>query len=84
MSENDHLSGRQIAAARVLIGMGQDQLAKSAKISVATLRRMESSPGPAAGLINNVKAVRAALESAGVVFVEENGEGPGVRLRKGK
>jgi hypothetical protein len=26
--------------------------------------------------------VRAALESAGVIFVEENGEGPGVRLRK--
>jgi hypothetical protein len=28
-------------------------------------------------------AIRAALESAGVIFVEENGEGPGVRLRKG-
>jgi hypothetical protein len=26
--------------------------------------------------------VRESLESAGVVFVEENGEGPGVRLRK--
>jgi hypothetical protein len=25
----------------------------------------------------------AALESAGVIFVEENGEGPGVRLKKG-
>jgi hypothetical protein len=28
--------------------------------------------------------VRAALESAGVIFVEENGEGPGVRLKKGE
>jgi hypothetical protein len=27
-------------------------------------------------------AIRAALESAGVIFVDENGEGPGVRLRK--
>jgi hypothetical protein len=27
--------------------------------------------------------LRAALEAAGVIFVEENGEGPGVRLRKG-
>jgi hypothetical protein len=26
---------------------------------------------------------RPALEAAGVIFVEENGEGPGVRLRKG-
>jgi hypothetical protein len=32
--------------------------------------------------VNNVAAIRAALESAGVIFVEENGEGPGVRLRK--
>jgi hypothetical protein len=30
-------------------------------------------------------AVRSVtLESAGVIFVEENGEGPGVRLRKGR
>jgi hypothetical protein len=27
-------------------------------------------------------AVRRALESAGVEFIEENGGGPGVRLRK--
>jgi hypothetical protein len=26
--------------------------------------------------------MRAALEAAGVVFVEENGDGPGVRLKK--
>jgi hypothetical protein len=26
--------------------------------------------------------IQAALEAAGVVFVEQNGEGPGVRLRK--
>ena len=27
-------------------------------------------------------AIRTALEAAGVIFVAENGEGPGVRLRK--
>jgi hypothetical protein len=27
-------------------------------------------------------ALQAALEAAGVIFIEENGEGPGVRLRK--
>jgi hypothetical protein len=31
----------------------------------------------------NLDLVREALESAGVIFVEENGEGLGVRLRKG-
>jgi hypothetical protein len=28
-------------------------------------------------------AIREALKSAGVIFVEENGEGAGVRMRKG-
>ena len=28
-------------------------------------------------------ATQAALNAAGVIFVAENGEGPGVRLRKG-
>ena len=27
-------------------------------------------------------AIRAALESAGIIFVDENGERPGVRLEK--
>ncbi len=31
---------------------------------------------------NNVVALIGALELAGVIFVEENGYGPGVRLRK--
>lgn len=84
MSESDQLTGRQIAAARVLIGLGQAELAAAASISVPTLRRMEASAGPAAGLTNNVAAVKRALEAAGVIFVDENGEGPGVRLRKGR
>ena len=29
-----------------------------------------------------LQAVRSALEAAGVIFIDENGEGPGVRLRK--
>jgi hypothetical protein len=29
------------------------------------------------------EVIRRALESAGAIFVDENGEGPGVRLRKG-
>jgi hypothetical protein len=31
-----------------------------------------------------VAAIRAALEKAGIEFIEENGGGPGVRLKKGK
>lgn len=82
MSESYQISGRQIAAARTLIGMPQSDLAERSRISIATLRRMEASEGPAAGMANNVAAVQRALEEAGVIFVPENGEGAGVRLRK--
>lgn len=78
MSETNQISGRQIAAARALLGMGQSDLADQAAISVPTLRRMEASEGPATGLTNNVRAVVAALQSAGIEFLAENG----VRLRK--
>ena len=80
MSENDRLTGRQIAAARTLAGLGQTELAIAAKISVPTLRRMESSEGQASGYTNNVDAVRRALAAAGVEFT--NGGRPGVRMRK--
>jgi transcriptional regulator with XRE-family HTH domain len=82
LSDSDHITGRQLAAARALAGIGQAELAAAAKVSVPTLRRMEASEGPASGLANNVLAVRRALESAGIQFVAENGGGPGVRLRK--
>ncbi|CAO3439389.1 hypothetical protein [Azospirillum argentinense] len=31
---------------------------------------------------NNLLAMQHALEAAGVIFIPENGEGPGVRMRK--
>ena len=76
------ITGRQIAAARTLVGLQQSDLAEKSSISVATLKRMEASPAEAMGLVNNIRAVRQALESAGVEFIPENGGGAGVRLRK--
>ena len=83
MSEKDQkLLGRQIAAARALVGMSQADLAARSNISVPTLKRMEASTSAATGLANNVAAVRTALRDAGVDFIAENGGGAGVRLRK--
>jgi transcriptional regulator with XRE-family HTH domain len=76
------MSGRQLAAARVLLGMSQAELALQASISVPTLKRMEGSAGEVVGMPNNIAAVRRALEAAGVEFIPENGGGAGVRLRK--
>jgi transcriptional regulator with XRE-family HTH domain len=82
MSDNAKLYGSQIAAARALLRLEQADLAKAANISVPTLRRMEASAGLASGMANNIAAVRLALEARGVIFIDQNGEGPGVRLRK--
>jgi hypothetical protein len=48
-----------------------------------TLKRAEGSAKPQASA-EAMAAVVRALEKAGVIFVEENGDGPGVRLRKTK
>ncbi|MEI9413215.1 helix-turn-helix transcriptional regulator [Mesorhizobium sp. Ld1326N3] len=82
MIRMDKPTGRQIAAARTLVGMTQSELAERSKVSVPTVKRMEGSEGPAVGMANNVDAVCRALETAGVEFIPENGGGAGVRLRK--
>lgn len=72
------LNGRQLAAARALIGITQKQLADEAKISVPTLKRMEASPGEVGGYRNNLEAVKSVLENYGIEFL--NHGQPGVRL----
>jgi transcriptional regulator with XRE-family HTH domain len=75
------LTPEQVKAARKLLGWTRVRLAARANTSEGAIRRYEDAGGIAATLY--LMAVRAALEAAGVIFVEENGEGPGVRLRKG-
>jgi transcriptional regulator with XRE-family HTH domain len=74
------ISAGQLRAARGLIGWSQGDLAKAADVGRATIADFEAGKRePYARTLDNL---RAALETAGVIFVEENGEGPGVRLRK--
>jgi hypothetical protein len=75
--------GAQIRAARALVRWRAEDLAQAAKIGVATVRRAEGEDERTALTAANETALRSALEDAGVVFVAENGDGPGVRLRKG-
>jgi hypothetical protein len=56
--------------------------AKSFAFHVATIRRVEVGDGKIPVTLANEAALRQALESAGVEFIDENGGGPGVRLRK--
>ena len=49
---------------------------------MATIRRAELATGPTSMTLPNDMAVRRALEAGGVEFIDENGGGPGVRLRR--
>jgi hypothetical protein len=51
-------------------------------VGVATIRCAELAGGETSTTAANDLAVRRALEVAGVEFIDENGGGPGVRLRK--
>ncbi len=72
----------QSRAGRGLVDMSQAELAALAKVGLSTVRNFEA--GRSIPIENNLNAIQSALEAAGVIFVEENGEGPGVRLRKSK
>lgn len=76
------VSIRQIKAARALLGWSQDQLAVASGISIPTIKRLEALNGPVGGRNETGTKIRLALEAAGVEFIDENGGGPGVRIRK--
>lgn len=77
------VSIRQIKAARALAGLSQADLATASGISLPTVKRLEAQDGDLGGRPTTIAAIRAALEAAGVVFLPENENGPGVALRKG-
>ena len=51
-------------------------------ICLATIKRFEAEDGMFPSHASTLLAVNAALEAAGVEFIDENGGGPGVRLRR--
>lgn len=74
------ISPSQCRAARALIELDQNALAAAASVSRGVIIDFEKgrrTPGT-----NNLAAIRAALETAGVIFIDQNGNGPGVRLRE--
>jgi len=65
--------------ARAALGWGVRELAEKAGVTANTVSRIELG---ADAKQSTIVAIKAAFESAGVIFVAENGEGAGVRLRK--
>jgi transcriptional regulator with XRE-family HTH domain len=71
----------QLRAARALLGWSQTELAIRAGLSLPTVKRVETRQGPRVSEEARF-ALQRALEIAGIQFLDENGGGPGVRLRK--
>jgi len=79
---SEKISGAQMRAARALLRWTALDLARASRVGVATIRRVEVIDGQISATAVNQSALRRALEEAGVEFIEENGGGAGVRLRK--
>ena len=76
------LTSGQLRAARAFLRWRAEDLAGESAVGVATIRRAELTENETSMTAANDMAVRRALETAGVEFIDEDGGGPGVRLRK--
>ena len=77
----DEMSPAQCRAGRALLEITQTQLAASAGLGLSTVVDFEKDRREVSS--ESVESIRRALIRAGVEFIDENGGGPGVRLRKG-
>jgi transcriptional regulator with XRE-family HTH domain len=65
--------------ARAALGLKIAELAELADMSTNTIVRFETGKGLKSSTVDDLRLV---LENAGIIFISENGDGPGIRLRK--
>ena len=76
------ISIAQIKAARALLGWSQDELSARSGVSMPTIGRIEAAGGDIGGRASTAEKLVAALEAGGIIFIEADGDGAGVRLRR--
>jgi transcriptional regulator with XRE-family HTH domain len=76
----DTLTPGQCKAARALLELTQGELATAANLGLSTIVDFEKKRRQVS--IAAIQAIREALVAHGVELIDENGGGPGVRLRK--
>jgi transcriptional regulator with XRE-family HTH domain len=78
------LTGRQIRAARGLLGWSLAKLADEAGVSASTIARAEAADAEVPPLLGpNIAALQRALERHGVIFLAaSDASGDGVRMRR--
>jgi predicted transcriptional regulator len=73
-------TGNQIRAARALLGITAQELAELSGVGWATIQRFENSPGIPKAKGGTLERVVDALKEAGVEFLGDPIDSPGVRL----
>ena len=74
------ITGSQIRMARAALQIGVRELAEMSGVSAMTITRIENDRSR--GQVGSLEKIANALQDAGVLFISENGGGPGVRLTK--
>jgi transcriptional regulator with XRE-family HTH domain len=72
----------QLRAARALLGWKQSDLAKAARVGIATVVRVEQSDGIAGGNVSTIVSLQDALETQGIKFIELEDGTFGVIVRR--
>jgi transcriptional regulator with XRE-family HTH domain len=76
------LSIRLLKAAREVVAWSQEDLAEKSGVSLPTIQRLEAAGGALGGRPETREKIMAALERAGVEFID--GDEPGVKLNPKK
>jgi transcriptional regulator with XRE-family HTH domain len=74
------VTSAQVRMARAALNWTVRDLADAAKVHRNTITNFET--GRYSGDADTLDAIETVLRRAGLAFIDENGGGPGVRLRK--
>jgi len=74
------LTSEQIKMARAALDWSIDVLAEKTDVSSRTIKRIEAQVGIPVATEANLRLIRETLQAAGIEFIGDAGDGPGVRL----
>ena len=74
------LTCNQIRMSRAALGWSISKLSQRSSVSVSTIKRLESEEGLKKATEANLRLIRETLQGAGIEFIGDELNGPGVRL----
>ena len=74
------ITSEQIKMARAALGWSVNKLAENCEVGVRTINRIEAQAGLPTATPGNLRLIRTTLEVAGIEFIGDATNGPGVRL----